>query len=633
MSRQVANKPRPRRFDTEGFIAAARAVHGDRYDYSQCQFTGTNRKVTLICAKHGPFEIPAYRHLNGAGCQKCAGKARKTTEEFVSEARAIHGDKYDYSRVVYRNNSTKVEVVCPEHGSFFPKPINHLVNQSGCPVCAGCKPTTLEDFLERARAAHGDRYDYSLVDYRGTGKKVRIICREHGPFEQLVSDHTDGHGCPQCGAKQSLDAQRWSTEDFIQRARAVHGDRYDYDRTVYVSASAPVVIGCREHGYFSQVAHYHLSGHGCQSCAQNARVDAEEFVRRSRELHGDRYKYDVERYRGTLKPTEITCRVHGPFQQIPKYHMTGSGCPSCAREATSSRGEQEVADWIAGLGVDVVRNDRCVLDGLEIDIWIPEHRLGVEFHGAYWHNDLTMPHPRLHEVKSRRAAQCGIDLFTVWDFDWERRPAIIQRMIRHRLGMTGGHAIHARQCRLEKTTTSRANAFYRVSHIQGGGGSANQHYGLWLGERMVACMSFAQGASRRGKTGNGEWELLRYATDGLVRGGASRLFRAFVRECDPERVWSYSDRQFFSGRLYGQIGFIEDGEVRADYRVYHQPSGALWHKSSWKRANIPKRLQELGIDEKYDPASDPRTEREMQALAGVMRIMDAGKIRWRWDRA
>jgi hypothetical protein len=155
MSRHTVNKPL--RFDTESFIAAARAVHGERYDYSRCIFSGTNKKVAPICATHGLFEIPAYRHLNGAGCPKCAGKVRKTTEEFVAEARAIHGDRYDYSRVVYRNNSTLVEILCPEHGPFFPKPLNHLVNKSGCPACAGCKPTTLEDFLARAQAAQGDR--------------------------------------------------------------------------------------------------------------------------------------------------------------------------------------------------------------------------------------------------------------------------------------------------------------------------------------------------------------------------------------------------------------------------------------------------------------------------------------------
>lgn len=632
MSRQAPDQPRTR-LDTAGFIERARAVHGDRFDYSASHFVAVNKKVTVICRVHGPFETSPYQHLRGAGCQKCSGKARKTTEEFIAEARAIHGEKYDYSRVVYINNSTKVEVICPEHGPFFPKPNNHLVNQTGCPACAGCRPTTLADFLARAQAAHGDRYDYSRTEYRNTNSKVTVLCREHGAFEQIASDHTSGHGCPACGAKQCIDVQRWSTDDFITRARAVHGDRYDYSQAVYVNAQTPIVILCPEHGPFEQVATYHLDGNGCQRCAHNARVDAAEFLRRATESHGDRYDYSRLQYRGTLKPAEIVCKDHGPFWQIPKFHMTGSGCPACATALTSSRGERDVADWIADLGVEVVRNDRQALGGFEIDIWIPEHRVGIEYNGAYWHNDRAMPHPRLHETKSQRAKILGVDLMTVWDFDWEKRRDIIQRMIRHRLGMADSTPIHARSCAVVQPSAILINAFYQDTHVQGGVASARHHYGLQVDGDLVAGMSFAQGASRRGKTGDGEWELLRYATRGLVRGGASRLFRAFIREQSPKRVWSYSDRQFFPGRLYPRLGFVEDGSVRADYRVFHQASRTLWHKSSWQRCHIQKRLIELGLGERYDPASDPRTEREMQELAGVMRIMDSGKIRWRWDRA
>jgi len=134
-------------------------------------------------------------------------------------------------------------------------------------------------------------------------------------------------------------------------------------------------------------------------------------------------------------------------------------------------------------------------------------------------------------------------------------------------------------------------------------------------------------------TGNTEWELARFATDRIVRGGAGKLFSLFIKEYAPQTVWSFSDRQHFSGGVYPALGFKEDGRLAADYRVLHEGSGRIWHKSAWQRKHIPARLAELGIDEPFDPATDVRTEREMQKIARVLRVMDAGKIRWKWTPA
>lgn len=127
-------------------------------------------------------------------------------------------------------------------------------------------------------------------------------------------------------------------------------------------------------------------------------------------------------------------------------------------------------------------------------------------------------------------------------------------------------------------------------------------------------------------------ELQRFATRGIVRGGASRLMARFIAEHDPDVVWSFSDRQHFAGGVYRALGFEVDGHTPADYTLHHQGTGMRWHKSAWQRRHIPQRLRELGIQEKYDPETDERTERDMQALAKVIRVMDSGKIRWKWTK-
>lgn len=615
---------------TQEFIAEARKVHGDAYDYSASGYSGMSKPLTVICAKHGAFLQTPQRHLSGLRCLSCAGKARKTREQFIADARAVHGDKYDYAGTEYKNNSTKLEVTCPEHGPFLVKPNNHTTNQSGCPSCAGMRRTTLEDFLTRARAAHGGKYDYSQVQYAGVDAPVTIICPEHGPFQQIAYDHTKGRGCIPCGLTKCADGNRRSLDEFIRRARAFHGDRFDYSRSVYVNSTTPIEITCPEHGSFWQVPQDHITRYGCVACAGLKPITQDEFLERARAVHGERYCYSNVVWLGRQQNVQIICPDHGAFEQTPKSHLRGAGCHQCARESTSSKGERELAQWLQLLGLDVRRNDRDTLGGLEMDIYLPGRQLAIEYNGRYWHHDGRMQHPRLHEYKARRANECGIQLLTVWDFDWHERQDFIQRHILHALGMNEGPRIHARRCQAQAITLAQAKPFYEAHHIQGAPWRASHHLGLVLGGELVACMSFGQGSSRRGRVGPAEWELQRFATASIVRGGASKLFAAFVRAQAPQVVWSYSDRQSFAGALYPALGFERDGELPADYRVAHVNAGRIWHKAAWQRKHIPARLRELGVDAAFDPATDPRTERDMQALAGVVRIMDAGKIRWKW---
>lgn len=120
---------------------------------------------------------------------------KKTTKEFVKEAKHVHGNKYDYSKVKYVNANTKVEFVCPKHGVFAQTPSSHLRGQ-GCPMCGGKKKLTTLEFARKAKEVHGNKYDYSKVRYTNAKSKVKIICPEHGVFEQLPSNHLSGCGCP-----------------------------------------------------------------------------------------------------------------------------------------------------------------------------------------------------------------------------------------------------------------------------------------------------------------------------------------------------------------------------------------------------------------------------------------------------
>jgi hypothetical protein len=209
----VESRSRKRKLDTESVIKRAKAVHNNKYDYSLLSYNSQEDKVKIICPVHGVFEQKLSNHLQGQGCPVCAGTIKKTTEQFIIEARTIHGDKYDYSLVEYKGNKSKVIISCPIHGLFAQAPISHLTS-CGCPMCAheNAKKSRFcskEHFVRKARAIHGDKYDYSKVQYINSYTPVTIICPIHGEFERLPMRHIEAHaGCPQCLSRLSWKKNR-----------------------------------------------------------------------------------------------------------------------------------------------------------------------------------------------------------------------------------------------------------------------------------------------------------------------------------------------------------------------------------------------------------------------------------------
>jgi hypothetical protein len=182
---------------TEKFISKSIKKHGHIYDYSLVEYTKNNEKVKIICPEHGVFEQVPANHLFGQGCPSCAGVKKLSTETFISKAIKKHGHIYDYSLTEYVHSQSKVKIICSEHGTFEQVPASHL-NGNGCPSCAGNIKLTTEDFISSAIQKHGHIYDYSLVEYKGARTKVKIICKEHSVFEQTPNNHLNGNICPLC---------------------------------------------------------------------------------------------------------------------------------------------------------------------------------------------------------------------------------------------------------------------------------------------------------------------------------------------------------------------------------------------------------------------------------------------------
>ena len=195
-------------WDTKSFIINARRVHGDKYDYSHTKWERSNKKVKIICLDHGFFKQESNSHLSGRGCPVCAKEKHggwniKTTETFKIQAAKVHGDKYDFSKTKYKKDIIPVIVICSKHGEFSISP-NRLLRGCGCQKCgressSSKQAHTINEFRANAKEVHGDRYNYSLVEYKTARKKVKIVCKDHGIFLQSPDVHIRvGSGCPRC---------------------------------------------------------------------------------------------------------------------------------------------------------------------------------------------------------------------------------------------------------------------------------------------------------------------------------------------------------------------------------------------------------------------------------------------------
>lgn len=263
----------------EAFIERAVAVHGDKFDYSLLpdEFKSSD-KVPVVCSKHGVFYIEANSHVSrGSGCRECSiiNKNEKrisdTKINFFLNAPVIHQGKYDYSKSDYLGVNTHVVIACPIHGEFKQTPHNHLTGQ-GCPSCAIVARAlslryTQEKFVSKCLSVHGDRYDYSITEYKTNYSKVKIICKKHGEFLMTPNDHLAKKGCKFCGIETVAALKRDTTETFIDRSMSIHGNKYNYDLVEYISSSSPVKIVCPTHGVFLQKPVHHLRGCECPLCA------------------------------------------------------------------------------------------------------------------------------------------------------------------------------------------------------------------------------------------------------------------------------------------------------------------------------------------------------------------------------
>lgn len=318
-------------YNREQFIEKARTKHGNKYDYSKVNYINSLTKVNVICPVHGEFKVAPGSHLYGIGCKHCGfEKSRKASSDnqvtFIQKAKAKHGDRYDYTRTIYKDSLTPILIYCKKHKTFFnQQPASHIRGR-GCPKCGFEKGSelrsyTAEEFIEKIKSIQGNLWDYSQLEYKGFDTKVKLICKEHGEFyknpRDLISKIT---GCSKCSGNHN-----YSTEEFIEKANINHNNKYDYSKAVYTKAYNKVIITCPIHGNFEQKAYSHLQGCGCPICDSskgeeqifNYLKELGIFAKREYKISTNDYKYDF-----FLPFYNIFIEFHGRqhYEYSPFFH-------------------------------------------------------------------------------------------------------------------------------------------------------------------------------------------------------------------------------------------------------------------------------------------------------------------------
>ena len=441
------NQYNEKRDTIEEFINKSKNIHGNRYDYSNTEYINSTTKVNIICKEHGEFLQSPSVHKMGMGCQKCGNNYRPDTKEFIENAIKIHGNIYDYSKVKYINNTTPITIICKIHGEFEQTPDCHLRGYN-CMKCRNeyirkIKRKTTNDFIHDSNQIHGDKYEYSKVDYIDSDTKVIIICKEHGSFEQRPCNHLKGNGCIKCSNNYTL-----IKSEFIEKASLIHGNKYDYSNVEYINNKDSIIINCNIHGNFSQILSIHLKGHGCSKCARQRISETQfinnDFIKKASLIHGNKYDYSNVYYKGSNIKLKIICKEHGDFYKTPDNHIHKKhpqGCPKCQKIKQYSHSQIKwlnIIQLIYNIHIQHAENgnEYCIPDTkYKADGFCKETNTIYEFHGDYWHgNPYIYRKDEINDVskktfgelyqntlnKEKIIKNMGYNLVVMWEYDWNK---------------------------------------------------------------------------------------------------------------------------------------------------------------------------------------------------------------------
>ena len=505
-------------------------------------------------------------------------------------------------------------------------------------------------FIEKAKLVHShENIDYSKVEYINNRTPVLLIDHdlkddgtEYGEFWQTPSNHLKGQSHPLKRNKKISQSKSYNLNELIKRFNKVHkGENLDYSESVYVNMHTKIKIidhdlkdDGTEYGEFWQEPCVHLKGcthplKGKRKQVLSMYSNTDKFIKKCKMIHNNKdYDYSLVEYKNSREKVSIICnktdkngKIHGLFKISPDNCLQGKGCPKCGNQL--SYGEEEIANEI-GKYYKVELHNRSVLNGKEIDIYIPDMKIGIEYNGNKWHCEQFGKDKNYHLNKTIECNNNNVDLIQIFEDEYILHKDIVINKIKHLLKINNtNQKIAGRKCIVKEINKKQSYDFLEKYHIQGFS-SSTIYIGAYYNDILIAVMSFIKGGEK-----NDKWELNRFASDYnyICQGVGGKLFKYFVKKYDPIEIKSFADRRWtidIESNLYVRLGFIFSGFLKPEYRYYNS------------KVNTYKRFHKFGfrkqiLHKKYNlPLT--MTEREMTKELGYDRIWDCGLVKYVWKK-
>lgn len=466
---------------------------------------------------------------------------------------------------------------------------------------------TTEEFIKQAKNKHN--YDYSQTVYNGKLHKIKFICPIHEEVWQYPKLHLKS-GCPFCNRRG---ISKHTKETFIQKANQVHNSFYHYDKVIFNNINEKVIITCPIHGDFNQKAANHINlKNGCPKCKGGVKYNQEYFIEKANSIHNNKFNYNKTNYINSHKNIIISCKKHGDFEQLPYSHLNSSyACPSCIAELDTSISQKEIFDFLKEFTNEIELGNRDIIKPQELDIYLPNEKLAIEYNGLYWHNE-NVVNNNYHKNKTDICEKNNIKLIHIFEHEWKNKKEIVKSRLKNLLKLN--NKIYARKCKIIELTFEQKNNFLNRTHIQGID-NTKISIGLTYNDNLVAVMTF--GKPRFNK--NYDYELIRYSSELNINvvGGASKLL-SYFRKNYQGTIVTYADRKWSNGNMYEKLGFKLNGITNPGFFWYNIKTKEVANRMKYQKHKMSK----LPI---YD---NKLSMLDNMKLNGYVRVFDVGDLRF-----
>lgn len=576
-------------------------------DRSPSEFTaGSETKINWKCSKgHNWKASPATRVRAGTGCSKCRWGDKYTGHKkrgtLKDEYPSVFKELVSKDEKLTFGSTARLEWECSKGHRFFATPRDRALKNTECPYCVN---RLIKAGVNDLSVSHPDIYEQLVNKEPLAPKSNKVVawkCDENHAWETTASARTAGHKCPYCQGRLPIIGQT----DLATVSPSLYDEMVE-KQDITSKSNKVIEWKCSKGHTWKATPAHRMSGTGCPSCSGRVAIPGKTSIDAVKPGISDMLVDKTLATKLTYasnKSVEWKCEC-GDTWKAPVYYLTlngGTRCPKCSRRRSAA--EESLASYVESLGFTIERNDRTVIPPKELDIYIPEKNIAIEYNGLYWHTERIVGQG-LHYSKYRACKEAGIQLIAIWEDDWILKQDIVKKMIAAKLGINSG-SIGARKTKAVDLNYTQAEYFLDKYHIQGS--ARGTHYkGLTHDDELIAVAVF--------RDVSGRVYLDRYASSMTVSGGLDKMMKSLPYK----EFITFADHSVSNGKLYEATGWEFDKELRPDYSYIY--GGVRHHKFKFRKARFehdPYLLFEPGL-----------TESQLAELNDIERVYDYGKTRY-----